>query len=284
MNGLFIGLTTIDIQYFTKEFPKSNVKLKTAPPSIFVGGPATNASVIFSHLGGNANLVSPVGANPFSSFIKADLEKYDVKHTDPVQGEKVDPVIASVITSTNNGDRNIFTNNPPDIITQYNLEDLVKQARIVLVDGFFPDIAIKAVINAAEKHILVVMDGGSWKPQYNELLPFVDFAICSNDFIPPDCKNTNDVFEYLLNKGVKNVAITHGANSILWSQGDDINKFMVKQVNAVDTLGSGDFFHGAFTYSIANQNSFVESLVIATQIASESCKYQGTREWLNFIK
>ena len=51
-NGLFLGLTTIDIQYFVDSFPASNVKVKTHPPEIMVGGPATNAAVAFAHLNG----------------------------------------------------------------------------------------------------------------------------------------------------------------------------------------------------------------------------------------
>ena len=48
--ALFVGLTTIDIQYFVNEFPASNRKIKTNPPDLFVGGPATNAAVAFAKL------------------------------------------------------------------------------------------------------------------------------------------------------------------------------------------------------------------------------------------
>ena len=64
-SGLFIGLTTIDIQYFVDTFPESNRKVKTEAPEIFVGGPATNAAVAFAKLNNGAFLASPVGKNPF---------------------------------------------------------------------------------------------------------------------------------------------------------------------------------------------------------------------------
>ena len=67
--GLFIGLTTIDIQYFVETFPGSNRKVKTATPDILVGGPATNAAVAFAHLNGRAFLASAAGRNSFSCCV-----------------------------------------------------------------------------------------------------------------------------------------------------------------------------------------------------------------------
>ena len=71
--ALFVGLTTIDIQYFVEEIPRSNTKIKTEIPDILVGGPATNAAVAFAYLNKTATLASPVGLNAFSTFIDQDL-------------------------------------------------------------------------------------------------------------------------------------------------------------------------------------------------------------------
>ena len=64
--ALFAGLTTIDIQYFVETFPASNIKVKTAPPGILIGGPATNAAIAFAALNGTAALASATGKNAFS--------------------------------------------------------------------------------------------------------------------------------------------------------------------------------------------------------------------------
>ena len=78
-NGIFIGLTTIDIQYLIDTFPGANVKVKTDAPDVMVGGPATNAAVIFAHLNGNAELYSAIGINPFRNYILDDLTKHKNK-------------------------------------------------------------------------------------------------------------------------------------------------------------------------------------------------------------
>ena len=97
--GLFIGLTTIDIQYFVDEFPKSNVKIKSESPELLVGGPAANAAVAFAKLGGSVTLLSAVGENSFTDFVQNDFFRNGIEFLDLRKGEDFDPVLATVITS-----------------------------------------------------------------------------------------------------------------------------------------------------------------------------------------
>jgi sugar/nucleoside kinase (ribokinase family) len=55
----------------------------------------------------------------------------------------------------------------------------------------------------------------------------------------------------------------------------------VPRVEAVDTMGAGDIFHGSFCYFTAIGHGFVEALEMAARIAAESCRFRGTREWMN---
>ena len=169
--GLFIGLTTIDIQYFVDKFPDSNKKIKTKPPEILVGGPATNAAVAFSKLNNSAILASAVGQNSFSNFIDTDFVQTNIKHYDFAGQKEINPVIASVVTA-NNGERNIFTHNPEKIESSISADELFKkiQPDILLLDGFYPEFSIDCAQTANKKGIPVVLDCGSWKPQYNKLL------------------------------------------------------------------------------------------------------------------
>jgi len=121
-SGLFAGLTTIDIQYFVDSFPAPNNKVKTAPPEILVGGPATNAAVAFAYLNRRASLATAIGDNPFSGFIQNDFTETAIQHTDLVHNRKLNPVMATVVTSKDNGNRNIFTHHPETIKPQISPE------------------------------------------------------------------------------------------------------------------------------------------------------------------
>ncbi|QGY47262.1 sugar kinase [Maribellus comscasis] len=283
--GLFIGLTTIDIQYFVEEFPVSNVKLKSQPPDILVGGPATNAAVVFAKLNGNASLISAVGKNPFCDFVKNDFHQVNVNLTDLMEGEEFSPILALVVSSLKNGDRNIFTHHPkaicPKIAAEYLIESELPD--IVMFDGFYPEVGIECAKIAKARNIPIVLDCGSWKPQYEELLNFADIAICSNNFYPQFTNNNQQVLSYLKEKNVKYFAISRGEKPILLYNNNTYEKIPVEGNQVIDTLGAGDFLHGAFCYYFVQYNNFEKALKKASEIATLSCRYKGTREWLNFL-
>lgn len=286
-NGLFIGLTTIDIQFFVDEFPQPNQKVKTEPPGILVGGPATNAAVAFAHLNKGVHLVSAVGRNPFSNFIQNDFDSTQIHFTDLIATNEANPVLASVITSKQNGDRNIFTHYPNPVQSEIIPVELFNalNPEILLLDGFYPEFALTCARLAKERQIPVVLDCGSWKPQYEELLQDTDIAICSADFYPPGCSTTTDVFDFLKRKKVIRSAVSRGSQSILYQDEKSRGEVPVQKVKAIDTLGAGDFLHGAFCYYYLQLSfNFENALKKAVKLASFTCRFKGTRTWLNFTK
>ena len=283
--GLFSGLTTIDIQYFVDSFPVPNRKVKTDPPEILVGGPATNAAVAFAYLNEKTFLISALGNNAFSGFVAGDLTKNRVTHFDLIPNQRQNAVMASVVTSGNNGDRTVFTHHPHQIEPEVNPEKLLAETEpnIVLMDGFYPEFNTGCAQIAKKYGIPLVLDCGSWKKQYSSLLPFTEVAICSADFLPPGCNSHESVFSFLREKGVKKIAISRGEKSLLFQDEKGRGEVAIEKTNVMDTLGAGDFFHGAFCYYfLLYDGDFVKALKYASRIATFSCQYKGTREWLNY--
>jgi len=283
--ALFFGLCTLDIQYHVDEFPAANIKVKTDPPEFFVGGPATNAAVAFAALNGAAKLITAIGENSFRSIFVNDFRSSGIQCTDLAQGQQFQPVLATVITSSG-GKRTIFTHNPGKLDIALDEKKLFDQHRpeLLMLDGFFPEVAIKLAREARSRQIPVVFDGGSWKPHLPELLPFVDYAVCSNDFYPPACQTPEAVFSFLDQFSIVYKAITRGEEQIIAKELDQIEFLTVPQVDTVDTLGAGDFFHGSFCYYLLTKNTFLEALQKAADFASKTCSFKGTREWLNKLK
>ena len=247
--ALFFGLTTLDIQYFVDEFPAGNVKVKTKPPEFLVGGPATNAAVAYSALNGTASLVTAVGSHAFQPIFKSDLAACNVQCIDLLENVQAQPVLASVISSSN-GERTIFTHHPNPISQAVNERKLFDQLQpdVLMLDGFYPEIAAKLGCEAQKRQIPVIFDGGSWKSHLPELLPYVNYAICSNDFYPPAYQQSEEIFHFLDQFSIACQAITRGGDPILVNDRGQRAQVAVPQVDVVDTLGAGDFFHGAFCY------------------------------------
>lgn len=283
--ALFLGLATLDIQYHVDMFPQGNVKIKSSPPDFFVGGPATNAAVAFAVLNGSANLISAVGQNSFRHFFTDDFNACRVDFVDLIGNQEAQPVLATVITASN-GDRNIFTHHPPGIASNLDVQKVLDelQPEVVMVDGFYPEVAIDLCREARKRKIPVVFDGGSWKEHLPDLLPLVDYAVCSDDFIPPACDTPSDVFNVLHCFKIQYNVITRGDKEILFADQMQMSSLPVPKVKVVDTLGAGDFFHGAFCFYLLQNDNLPQIIEQAASFASKTCMYKGTRDWKNNLE
>ncbi|NBC82611.1 MAG: sugar kinase [Bacteroidetes bacterium] len=281
MSGLYVGLNTIDLQFLVASYPLENSKVKASNNAIATGGPATNAALVHSWLGGEAVLCSPIGEHAMKEFIWQDLTQYNIHVIDPVYGQKCDPVFASIITAQDTAHRTIYSYHPAFKSTRFHLPENLfsRHYQSVLTDGFYLPL-LKQMLNNKLSYEKLILDGGSWKEGMEEILDYVDIAICSNHFYPPGCNDTNEVIRYLQSFKINQVIITRGDEPVLWHSGSQLTEIEIHKVNAVDTLGAGDFFHGAFCYFYNETNQIDLSVTKAAEIAALSCKHFGTREWL----
>lgn len=281
--GIFAGLVTLDFIYLTADFLAANEKVVALDSTLAAGGPATNAAVTFAKLGNEAILLGGVGKHPITQLIFADLEKSGVRLIDLDSERLESPPVSSIIVTQSTGERAVISiNATKSQVSGLNIEaDILDNIDIVLVDGHQLEVGEKIAGFAKNKSWPVVLDGGSWKPGLERLLPLVSYAVCSEKFYPPGCQNVEDVFAYLSGVGVLNIAVTRGEKSILYQTAKEKGEVCVPAINAVvDTLGAGDIFHGAFCYYIL-QEGFREALESAAKIAGYSCQFFGTRRWMD---
>ncbi|HKN21450.1 MAG TPA: PfkB family carbohydrate kinase [Terracidiphilus sp.] len=281
---LFIGLSTIDVVYDVDEFPAANTKVAARSQSVFAGGPAANAAIACAHLGSNSGLVTVVGRNALANVIREELEKYSVQLID-LNPDFEDAPVISFVTVDKAGNRNVVSANATRVVAPPARVDpeICRQARIVMVDGHYMQACQAWAAAARACGTPVVLDGGSWKDGTEELLKSVHTAICSADFMPSGCSSRNEVIQFLKNSGVTNIAITNSSAPIEFLFGQSSGSIRVPEVDVVDTMGAGDILHGAYCHFAAMKRDFVDSLTQAARIASESCRYAGTREWMKHI-
>jgi sugar/nucleoside kinase (ribokinase family) len=279
--AIFVGLSTIDVVYRVDRFPEANTKIAAQSQSVDAGGPATNAAIACAYLGGPATLVSAVGRNALAGVIRDELTRYGVQLIDLNPDFDGVPAISSVSVDLT-GNRNVVSANAAGISAPAAKadEELCRQAHIVMVDGHHMHACQAWAAAARTSGIPVVLDGGSWKPGTDELLKSTDTAICSADFMPPGCSSASDVIRFLKEVGITNIAITDGPAPIQVLAGDSATTIPIPQVEAIDTTGAGDILHGAYCCYASQGIGFVDALTQAARIASNSCRYVGTREWM----
>jgi len=281
MNGLFIGLVTLDFVYLAPSPPTNNQKIVASDYVVTAGGPATNAAVTFSYLGAQSTLLGTVGNHPITQLIKADLATYGVAIADLSPTQTEPPPVSSIIVSQGTGERAVVSINAVknQITPECIPENILQGADIVLIDGHQMVVGEAIAQLAKTNNIPVVIDGGSWKPGFEKVLPFANYAICSANFHPPNCQDIEEVFTYLSLIGIPHIAITQGEKPIRFLTEGNIQTLEVPHIKAVDTLAAGDIFHGAFCHYIF-QNNFTEALASAAKIAAQACQCFGSRQWM----
>ena len=281
--GLFLGLATLDLVYLAGKPPGENQKVVASDCTIAAGGPAANAAVTFSYLGNAAVWAGVLGTHAIAQLIRADLAEYNVRIIDLEPGRSHSPPVSSIIVTEATGDRAVVSINATksQVDRQPINQDILTSVNIVLLDGHQIAASKEIAQLAHSKNIPILLDGGSWKPGLEEILPFIEWAVCSDNFHPPNCNNSEQVFAYLSAAGISHIAITRGEKSILYLSNGTYSSIEVPHIQATDTLGAGDIFHGAFCHYILQNNNFTDTLTAAAKIASNSCKNFGTRGWMN---
>ncbi|MDA0268197.1 MAG: PfkB family carbohydrate kinase [Cyanobacteria bacterium] len=283
--GLFLGLVTVNVMYQTPIPLGSNEKRQADGMCLAAGGPATNAAIAFQGLGSQSRLLGAIGCHPLSSVIRDDLTHHGVTWSDLTPHEPLPPPMSSIITSTTTGDRAVITRNAMgrrspgmDI-----LAGTLQGVSILMVDGHQMQLSAEAARQVQQCQRPVVVDAGSWKPHFDRVLRQATVVIASQQFRPPGCDTVEAAIAYLIALGIPQVAVTRGPEPILYHTPHGAGTVPVPPVQARDTLGAGDIFHGAFCHYYP-EHDFQTALAKAAMIAATACESIWTRAWLSALR
>ncbi|MDX2151918.1 MAG: PfkB family carbohydrate kinase [Bryobacteraceae bacterium] len=286
--GLFAGLCTVDLIYRVPALPQPNSKNVASSQLVFAGGPATNAAITYALLGGEATLVSALGTHPLASVPHAELSSNSIRFTDLASSFAGIPAVSSIFVDESNGNRIVVSANAGAIASHPRAlpADLhLELASFILFDGHHFDVLSPLLLEAKRRGLTAILDGGSWKPALEPVIGSFDVVIASGNFMPPGCIMHSDVIAFLQRTGVPRAVITRGHLPVLVSDQGASSQIPVPSVAAVDTLGAGDVFHGAFCAAFFVQRlPFLDALAFAAHVASLSTTVQGTRAWVPLLE
>ncbi|GAB2450908.1 PfkB family carbohydrate kinase [Xylanimonas ulmi] len=296
----FVGLTTLDVVHRADAPPARNQKVTATRQDVAAGGPAANAAVTAAALGGRAVLVSALGAGPVAVAAGADLREHGVEVFD-VAGAGFALAVSAVLVDDATGERSVVS--PDGALARAPAPapgelDALPHPDVVLLDGHHPALAraVLAWIATASPRPRVVLDGGRWRPVFADLLPVADVAALSDDFrVPPDAGGAgageagaaelgDDPLAAALALGARAVVVTHGADPVEWrTAAGAAGTVAAPRVEARDTLGAGDAFHGALTAALAHGAALPAAVAQAAGVASARVAHVGPRAWLTHL-
>lgn len=250
-----IGENATDIVMRLGAFPAPGTKVKVESLSRSAGGSVATALVACRRLGLRVRYLGSVGDDDAGRFQLASLrrEKMDLRWLRTVQGAR--SRVSHIILDGSTGERVVLWERDPRLAlgaAAVRAEALVG-ARALHLDAIDLEASRRAARLAREAGIPVVADLDTAYPGIGRLLPLVDYLIVSSDFLAP-ATGERDPFPALRrlahDSGARLVGVTLGADGVLvLTEG----RFLYSpgfHVDAVDTTGAGDIFHGAFIYGL----------------------------------
>lgn len=263
-----VGLTTLDLVQSVAALPQRNQKVVSSELWFDVGGPAANAARVAAQLGCQVRLVTALGDSDLAGLARARLAGIELIDLAPATHQL--PV--SMIMVTPDGARAVVSRNAGALAkTREPSSEVLSDAAVVLHDGHLLDASVPL---ASHPGPLQVLDGGSFKPGLDRLLPLLDIAVISADFAVPG-QRPSEALDALAGLGIGRLARSRGADPVEAIIDGVRREFAVPQVEVVDTTGAGDVLHGALAAQLAHGLDFAAALAAAITAASESVTHRG---------
>ena len=274
---LCVGVACYDLTFVVADHPLPDAKSYASALVSCGGGLAANAAVTAARLGCRTALLTQLGNDHFGDRHLQELVEAGVL-TDFVHRFEGATKL-SVILAKADGTRSLIHyagELRPLLLATFNFRQL--KPKVILVDGHELAIAQPLCQWARTEGIPTVLDADSAKPGASTLASEVDYLVCSQGFAR-DFTGEAEVEAAMvqLTAVAPTVVITLGAKGVVWHHEGENGHFPAFPVDVVDSTGAGDAFHGAFAASLAQGQSWLDTVRTASATAALCCTKIGAR-------
>jgi sulfofructose kinase len=278
LDVLCVGQAPYDVTMGVGHHPGPDEKMQAEAMRCSGGGPAANAAVAVRRLGGSAGFCGYLGRDVYGDAHAAELAAEGVDPGWIVRGTH--PTSISAILAKPDGTRSVINyKRDTPWLTPEDLAGLPPiDARVLLCDGHEPLISPGLVEQARARGIPTVLDAGSVHHGTEALAPHIDYLVGSERFAL-DWTRSSDAEAALgaLAALAPCVVITRGPEGLLWTRHGEAGRLPAFAVQAVDSTGAGDAFHGAFALALARGMAWPELLRYASAAGALACTHVGAR-------
>jgi len=279
---LCAGIIVLDEVFRVDRFPQPDAKAQAQSFFIVNGGCAANAAVAIARLGGRAALAGPLGGPPGEDSngdrVLAALAREEIDCSGCQRLAGVATALSAIFIDAR-GDRMIVTHRDDRLAaaTPADPAGLVACADAVLADNRFPEFVRPICVAARARGLTVVLDADRPTQMSDELFRIATHVVFSAECLraTTGLDDLGAALAAIAGTTPSFLAVTQGPRDVLWREGARLRKSPVFAVDAIDTLGAGDVFHGAFTLALAEGRDLVAALRFAAAAAGLKCTRIG---------
>ncbi|MEM1387620.1 MAG: PfkB family carbohydrate kinase [Pseudomonadota bacterium] len=262
------GLVTVDVMYFVDAHPAEGQKHQARAARMVAGGGALYAAASVAALGGEAALAGAIGDDLMGDFIRRELANMGIDTTSLITAPGVATAHSAILineagerTVINHRDARLFSQ-PPPVDTPFDA---------LLVDTRWRSAAAALLPAARKAGTPAVVDAEAPVAPIEDLLPLASHVAFSEqglrDFTgDPGRDGVSEAARRLQNW----TCVTRGPRSVLMHDGVRVQESLVEPVEAKNTLGAGDVWHGAFALALAEGLAETDAVSKASAAAGRS--------------
>jgi sulfofructose kinase len=272
---LCAGHAAYDLIFCVDHHPAADEKSFASSLVSGGGGPACSASVAAARLGCKAAFAGYLGKDFHGEKQFRQLNEEGVITDYIVRGDSPTPL--SVILVKSDGARSVINyKGDTRILNRDSIDFGGCRPEVILFDGHEPLLSEKLLGIAQKQSIPTVLDAGSVHPGTRALIRKVDYVVASQRFAADYTGESRE--EPALKKlgaECSCVVITLGKKGLVWKKAGETGHLPAFPVNAVDTTGAGDAFHGAFAAGLVMGKEWNDLHTFASAAGALCCTGYG---------
>ena len=295
---LCLGIACYDLIFTVDRHFGPDEKIRASELTACGGGIASNAAMTAARLGCSVAFAGYLGQDMYGDSHIDELRAAGVNTELVVRGRK--PTSLSAILVKPDGARALVNygtwpgretaaqpgagQGSPELPGAAELRLERCQPRAVLVDGYHIAAADRLVERARAENIATVLDGDMLHAGTRTLMEKVEFLVVSEHFAQDFTRQSDPAIALeQLSKCAPSTIITLGDRGLCWRNradsrfGAGAGSFPAFAIEAEDTTGAGDAFHGAFAAGLARGMAWEELLRFASAVGALCCTRKGAR-------
>lgn len=281
---LGFGAVAVDDLVYLDAFPEPGSKVSVRETRREGGGLAGTALVAAARLGARVAWAGVLGDDEWSRFTLAELTREGVDCSLVLRRSDARPHYSVILVDRSTGSRTVLSSRagvvPPS--PEMAAAETLSACRVLFVDHTVAAFALEAVPLARRLGIPVVADLERVTPEASALLPLVDHLVVGESFARQVTGATGPaaMVRGLMTPGRVACVVTAGERGCWYAgeeTGGEVRHQPALRVQAVDTTGCGDVFHGAYAAMLARREPLARAVAVATVAAGLKAMHPGGR-------
>lgn len=281
----------MDMNVFCSAVPKEEELTELLDASLMGGGKVPNAIIAAARLGADTAFIGAVGQDRYGKLCREDLRKHGTDVAQLLEKPGHTALCLSLVDEEKHGKHYIESKPTFEEMTKEEIARGAEWLKKTSQKGDYlmlyqMDEAAVALAKAMrEAGGLVEVDGDEYDERTQKALPLIDIFVMSEYYYRtcfPDCDLTDEEqfrknLSKLAKQGPSVIVVTLGTHGCAGLADGTFFRTKSYRVEAKDTTGAGDVFHGAFVYGLSVGKNAAEAATFASAVSAVKCTILGGR-------